>query len=77
MWLGDLDNPAYSPENFQLFGHLKNHLSGNRLSTDADVKQAVSYWLQTIDTDFFHAGILSMVSWWKKCLSVNGKYVEV
>jgi hypothetical protein len=41
-----MDHPAYSPNlatcNFHLFGPPKNHLSGNRFTTDADVKQTVA-----------------------------------
>jgi hypothetical protein len=29
-------------------------------SVDTDVKQAVTFWLPTLDTDFFYA----LVPWW-------------
>jgi len=32
-----------------------------------DIKQAVFSWLQTLDTDFFYAGIKALVQHWDKC----------
>jgi hypothetical protein len=43
--------------NFYLFVPLNKYADGNRIETDADVKQAVTYWLQTLDTNVFCAGI--------------------
>jgi len=37
----------------------KNNLPGKRFATDADVKQAVTFRLQTHDTDLFYAVIKS------------------
>jgi hypothetical protein len=30
---------------------VKKYLAGKQFATDADVKQAASYWLQTLDKD--------------------------
>jgi hypothetical protein len=49
------------------------HSVGNRSATDADVKQAVTSWLQTLDADLF----CTLVMWWDKCLNANGDYVAV
>jgi hypothetical protein len=35
-------------------------MADKRFAADADVKQAVT-WLQTLDTDFFYAGIQALV----------------
>jgi hypothetical protein len=43
-------------------------MSGSRLEKDAEMKQAVTFWLQTLDTDFFHASTKALVSQWQKCL---------
>lgn len=43
----------------------------------ADVKQAVTSWLQTLDTYFFPARILTLVLRWNRCSNVSGGYVEV
>jgi hypothetical protein len=40
-----------------IFLALQKHLAVKRFATDATVKQPVTYWLQTLDTDFFYAEI--------------------
>jgi len=42
-----------SPSDFQLFGHLKIHLAGKQFATDANVKEALTSYLQTHYTCFF------------------------
>jgi len=42
-------------------------ISGRRFATDADVNQAVTYRLRTLDTDFFNVGMQALVSGWDKC----------
>jgi hypothetical protein len=49
------------PSNVYLCGPLKNYLAGKRFATDADVKQAVTGWPQTLDTDFFYAVTQTLV----------------
>jgi hypothetical protein len=39
---------------FHLFGSRKKRLAGMRFTEDIDVKQAVTSWLQTLDTHFFY-----------------------
>ena len=39
-----------------LFGHVKNKLTFKRLATQADVKQAVPFRLQTLNIDLFSSG---------------------
>jgi hypothetical protein len=53
------------------------YLAGKEFVTDADVNQAVTSTPQTLDTDFFNAGINFMVSGWDKYLHVCDGYVEV
>jgi hypothetical protein len=55
---------------------LKKHLGGRRFATDGEVQQAVMYWLQALDTDFFYAGIDALVYLWDKCLGKYEDYVE-
>ena len=59
------------PSVVHLCGPLKNYLAGKRFATDADVKQAVTYWPQT-RIDLFHAVTQTLVLRWGKCLNVNG-----
>jgi hypothetical protein len=42
----------------------------NRLATDANVKQAVTSWLQIMDTDFFSIRMQALLLQWDKCLNV-------
>jgi len=44
------------PESF------KKTLNGNLFATDTNVKQAVTSWLQTNETDFYYVGIYALVS---------------
>jgi hypothetical protein len=41
------------------------------------MKQAVTSWRDTLDTDFFQAGIQALASQWDKCLNVSCGCVEV
>jgi hypothetical protein len=44
---------SIEPSNFHLFEIIKKHQAGKRFVTDVFVKQFLSSWLQTLDTDFF------------------------
>jgi hypothetical protein len=50
-------NPYFAPSDFNLFGLLKKHQAGKNFAADANIKQAVTSWLQTLDSSFFYAGI--------------------
>jgi hypothetical protein len=47
-------------------GPLKKHVGGNRFTTDADVKQAVTSLLHITDTDFFYIRIQVLVPLWDR-----------
>jgi len=51
------NSPDFEPTDFLLFGPLKKHLAGKKFVADANVKWAVTLFLQTLDIDFFHSGI--------------------
>jgi hypothetical protein len=61
-------NSDFAPSVFSLFGHLKNNMAGKRSAKDADMKQAVSSWQQTLDTNRIQA----LLPRSDKCLNVNG-----
>jgi hypothetical protein len=65
------------PSDFHLFGPLNKYLAGKPFVTDIDVKQALTYWLQTLDAYFFYIATQALVPRWNKRLCVNGDYVEV
>lgn len=45
-----------------------------QFAADASVKQAVTSWLRTFDSDFFYAWIEALVPQWNRCLNVNGDH---
>lgn len=57
---------------FHLFVSLRKHLAASDLTVDADVKQAVTSWLEALDADFFYAAMQDLVS----RLNVAGNCVE-
>jgi histone-lysine N-methyltransferase SETMAR len=50
-------SPNLAPSDSHLFKLLKKHLASKQFVTDDDVKQAVTSQLQTLDINFFSAGI--------------------
>jgi hypothetical protein len=54
-------SPNLVPSDFHLFVPLKKELAGMWFLTDADMKQAVTSWLQTLNTDSFYAKIQALV----------------
>jgi hypothetical protein len=69
--------PDLAPSDLYLFRPIKKHLDGKGFATDADVQQAVSSRLLTLDTDFFYAGIKELVSRLEQCFNVTNDYVEL
>jgi hypothetical protein len=67
-----VDHPPYgsdlTPSGSHLFGSLNKYVTAIR----GNMKQAVTSWLQTLDTDSFYAGRQTSVSWRNKCFNVNG-----
>jgi hypothetical protein len=68
--------PVYGPVICTSWNPLKSTKPGNRFATDADVKQVVTPWIQTHETDLFYAGIKAMGPQWGKCLNVSGDFVD-
>jgi hypothetical protein len=46
-----------------------------RFAADADVEQAVAFWLQILDTNLLYAELEPLVPWREKCININGDYV--
>jgi hypothetical protein len=46
-----------APGDRHLFKPPKMHLADKRFATDAEVKQAVTSWTKTLDTEFLYARI--------------------
>ena len=79
MWLfqaaGRLWTSSRSRANW--IGRVKKQLVGKRFEIDAKLKQSVTTWLQTLDTDFLCAGLQIYVPTSVRCLNVSSDYVEV
>jgi len=59
-------SPNHIPSDFYFRGHLKQHLASKKFATHANMKQGVTFWLHTLHTDFFYAGIqASERRWWE------------
>ena len=56
-----MDYRPHSPDirsnDIHIFGPLKKRLADKRFATDADVKQAVTSWLHTLDSNFSHVWV--------------------
>ena len=52
-------SPYLMPSNFCPFEPPKKHLAGKWFTTDSEMKQGVTYWLQTVDIHSFYAKIQS------------------
>jgi hypothetical protein len=55
---------------------LKDALSGTLFRDDKEVRSAVHEWLCTRPKDFFSRGIYVPVKRWRKCIELEGDYVE-
>jgi hypothetical protein len=52
-------SPNLMPNNIRLCEHLNKHLAGKWFAADTDMKQAVTSWPQTVDSNLFCTIILS------------------
>ena len=52
------------------------HLTNKRFAVDGDVKQAVTYWPQTLGTCVFYTRKQALVSNWNRYVNVKGDYME-
>jgi hypothetical protein len=69
-------SPDFAPSDFYVFGPLKNALSGTQFQDDDEVRSAVHEWLRTPPKEFFSRGIYVLVKRWRRCIEVEGDYVE-
>ncbi len=64
------------PCDYQLFKDLKKFLGGTRFQNGDEVKIAVLNCIWNLDEKYFEEGLVKLVYWYNKCLSVMGNYVE-
>jgi len=68
-----MGNPpdSFDPAPSDLCGALNKQEPGTRFVTDVDVKQTVTSYILTFDTDFFYAGIQAWLPCWNNWPTVN------
>lgn len=75
-----LDHPPYSPDlapsDFWLYNRLKKHMRGKNFGSKDDMRDNVTKFLMEQDQNFFEIGFNGLVDRWKKCVNVNGGYIE-
>jgi len=59
------------------FPLLKRDLMGNHYTLYNEVKADVTTWIRAKSEEFFTDGIKKLVTHWKKCIRLNGDYVEI
>jgi [histone H3]-lysine36 N-dimethyltransferase SETMAR len=69
-------SPDLAPSDFQLFPNLKKHLGGQKFSSNEEVEYAVSRYFADLEISFFKTGIEALENRWKKCIDLDGDYVE-
>lgn len=69
-------SPDLAPSDYHLFPKLKEHLGGQRFSTDDEVKEEVTRFLKGLAAEFYNMGIEKLEHRLQKCLDRNGDYVE-
>lgn len=56
-----MDEASYRSDlalsDFYLLGSLKKYLIGKRFASEADVKKALTFWLEALHADFLNAEI--------------------
>jgi hypothetical protein len=64
-----MDEASYRSDlehgDFYLLGSLYKYLVGKRFTADADVKQALTPWLEALDADFLNVEIHAWVQSWE------------
>jgi hypothetical protein len=66
----------FTPGDFIPFGATQKQLVGNQFASDPNMKQAVSCWLQSLDTDILYIITQALSPQCDKCSNVNGECVE-
>ena len=74
------DHPPYSPNlapsDYHLFTKMKAWLSTQRFHTNKELMVGVNNWLHKFTAPFFDEGLQKLVSWYDKCVNVDGNNVE-
>jgi len=75
-----LDHPHccldLAPSDYHVFPGLRKQLKGRHFSSDTEVVVAAETWLDGQPSEFFLSGLQKLEQWAKKCIELNGEYVE-
>ena len=69
-------SPDLAPSDYHLFTKVKVWLDTQRFHTYEELMDRVNNWLHNLAAPFFDAGPQKLVSWYDKCLNVDGNYVK-
>ncbi|KAG5328244.1 SETMR methyltransferase, partial [Acromyrmex heyeri] len=61
---------------FYLFPKLKESLGGHHFNSNDEVKDFVKLFFKKQGTDFYKLGLSKLQNRYKKCIQVQGDYVE-
>jgi histone-lysine N-methyltransferase SETMAR len=74
------DHPPYSPNlaltDYHFFTKMKVWLATHHFHTNEEIMDGVNNWLLNLAAPFFDKGLQKLMSWYDKCLHVDGIYVE-
>lgn len=75
-----LHHPPYSPDlapaDYFLFPKLKSHLKGRHFEDVSDIQANVTHELKGVKPNEFHQGIQRLYDRAKRCIELQGTYVE-
>ena len=69
-------SPDLAPSDYHLFPKLKSELAGEHFETENEVRTAVETCLKNLDGEFYAAGMSKLILRLKKCIKLEGNYVE-
>jgi len=76
----EMHHPPYSPDqapsDYHLLPNLKQHLRGQRFSTDGELKYETEEWLKVQSELFYFRGIEKLRQRYKLCIDKGGDYVK-
>ena len=75
-----LPHPPYSPDmapsDYYLFPNLKRWLQGKRFHSNEEVILETEDYFAEFDKSYYSKGIKMLKDRWKKCILLQGDYVE-
>ena len=68
--------PDMAPSDYRLFPNLKRWLQGKRFHTNEEVILETEAYFAHFDKSYFSKGIKMLEDRWKKCISLQGDYIQ-